>query len=192
MTYSFENRFNTGLGCIDIEVLWEGGKIIGDPNKFCMHGIEEDIPLGEPIAISDISGEPAYVYRCSQIEIGVTREELYRLLRINLQPDEFLALFNKFGIFHEIHEDFYTDDGIAVQPRIVDSDRDNFFYKCMSGEAEPTEIGDYVEQWHENQSKTPLNRFLGMTKAEYESWVVNPGSIYKSLFEKFRAQGFID
>lgn len=68
-------------------------------------------------AKSIISGAPAVVYRADDLEIPLTPEELFRFMKHDLKPEEYLALRGHFGMFYEIHEDFYEPDHhFACQP----------------------------------------------------------------------------
>jgi len=49
----------------------------------------------------------------------------------------------------------------------------NFIEKCLSGDALLDEVDDYVDEWHEGDGSTPLHRFLGMKRSEYELWVMD-------------------
>lgn len=50
----------------------------------------------------------------------------------------------------------------------------NFIEKCLSGEALLDDVDDYVDAWHESESKTPLYEYLGMKRSEYTLWVSDP------------------
>ncbi len=52
----------------------------------------------------------------------------------------------------------------------------NFVERCLSGEALPDEIDDYVDLWHEGEGdpEASLAEFLGFTKEEYKQWAENP------------------
>lgn len=50
----------------------------------------------------------------------------------------------------------------------------NFIEKCLVGLALPDDIDDFVDSWHDGDSKLPLHRYLGMSKTEYSLWVDNP------------------
>ncbi len=50
-----------------------------------------------------------------------------------------------------------------------------FMEKCLAGEVDLDEIGDFVGAWHEGASPgLELREFLGMTKDEYALWVEQP------------------
>ncbi len=50
----------------------------------------------------------------------------------------------------------------------------NFIQKCEKGEVLLEEVDDFIDAWHEGKSNMLLHEFLGMTKAEYNLWVVDP------------------
>ena len=43
----------------------------------------------------------------------------------------------------------------------------DFVERCANGTAEPEEIDDYVDLWHESDSQLSLPEYLGMTEEEY-------------------------
>lgn len=50
----------------------------------------------------------------------------------------------------------------------------NFIYNCLKGTALLEDIDDYVDQWHRGDSPDPIHRHLGMTRSEYDLWLVDP------------------
>ncbi len=50
----------------------------------------------------------------------------------------------------------------------------NFIDKCLSGDALLEDVDDHIERWHEGISSLSLRNFLGMSRSEYELWVVDP------------------
>lgn len=51
---------------------------------------------------------------------------------------------------------------------------DSFIKDCLCGDALITEINDYIDKWHESENlDMPLHIFLGMTKKEYELFVMD-------------------
>ena len=50
----------------------------------------------------------------------------------------------------------------------------DFITMCLSGEAHPEEIDEFVNQWHDSGSDLPIHEYLGMTRDEYLSWVRDP------------------
>ncbi|NTF17463.1 hypothetical protein G6L37_03450 [Agrobacterium rubi] len=114
---------NSIVGCAIWAVTGEEPKWRGERNGFLPSSV-----LFNPLAIrpldgvmSVISGEPAVVYKADGREIPMTVEELLRFIRHDLRPEEFRTLAVKYGIFHEIHEDFYDrQTGVAWQPILRD------------------------------------------------------------------------
>jgi hypothetical protein len=49
----------------------------------------------------------------------------------------------------------------------------NFIEKCLSREASPEDIDDYIDQWHDNPGNQTLHNFLGMTHDEYAGWITD-------------------
>lgn len=47
----------------------------------------------------------------------------------------------------------------------------NFKELCHIGIADPKDIDDYIDRWHNSNSKKELHEFLGLTKEEYKKWV---------------------
>lgn len=78
------------------------------------------LAIGAPgAAPSALSGASAYWYRAGDVEIAVTREELHRLVFHALRPEEYRALRDAVGVFHEIGPDFYEPEtGRALQPMV--------------------------------------------------------------------------
>ena len=52
-----------------------------------------------------------------------------------------------------------------------------FIELVLEGEAFDTEIDDFVESWHQSNSKLSLAEFLGFTDQEYAAWVAQPKSL---------------
>ena len=49
----------------------------------------------------------------------------------------------------------------------------DFITMCINGEALMQEIDDFVDRWHEEDSKLSLSEYLGMSKLEYKLWVAD-------------------
>lgn len=49
----------------------------------------------------------------------------------------------------------------------------SFIEQCVSHEAEPEDIDDFIDQWHEGPGAQPLHEFLGMTHNEYAFWLAD-------------------
>ena len=57
-----------------------------------------------------------------------------------------------------------------------------FIDLCLRGEADLSEIDDYVEKWHLSKDDIPIYEFLGMTREEYALWVEKPQTLRSILF----------
>jgi hypothetical protein len=57
----------------------------------------------------------------------------------------------------------------------------NFIDMCRTGEAQPEDIDDFIDEWHDNPGSIPLYTFLGMTKEEYSTWVEDATSLFEIL-----------
>lgn len=53
-----------------------------------------------------------------------------------------------------------------------------FIDAVLAGEADPSEIRDWIGRWHEDEGTSqPLWRFLGFTYFEYFLWVLDPDQL---------------
>lgn len=121
-TYPAKNRpaDEGDLGAIDIDITSGIGTDRYDPNRLIVAAFEGHLDALVPVEglKSDISGEPAVVYRTSEVEVHITPGELKRMTMRSLAPSEVFALLNKYGDFFEIHEDFYDfSNGAALQSK---------------------------------------------------------------------------
>jgi hypothetical protein len=92
------------------------------PNNLINEAFEGLPHFIQPCTSSELSGLPGYIYRTANydgntVALHLTREEMYRMLSLSFTPDEYRRIRDKHGIFHEIHDDFYDDDGTAIQPK---------------------------------------------------------------------------
>ena len=116
--YPMVQRTPTELSFIEMEVRHGEGVLRLDPNQAILGALAEDLPLGSPCVPSILSGEPGYLLRTNEVEIGLTKEELYRFFCKNLRPAEFFSLARKVGIFYELNGKFYEEDsGFAIDPQ---------------------------------------------------------------------------
>lgn len=137
--FSPRNRTETGLGPLDITVEDARGLNRFDPNSLILACADDQFKGLKPIerCASDISGQPAVIVRTSELQIALTPGELERLTLRSLRPREFFALAQKYGIFFEIHDDYYDEDtGAALQAH--GSGAQNAEVRVSSG-------GDWVE-----------------------------------------------
>lgn len=116
--YPPKNRRTNALSTIEIQIVTQNGILSMDPNQAAVAAYLENLPLGQASHPSDLSGVPGYEYRTDEITLVLSREELYRFLRHDLLPAEYFTLVEKYGVFFEIHEDFYCEaTGTAIQPK---------------------------------------------------------------------------
>jgi len=54
---------------------------------------------------------------------------------------------------------------------------ENFISKCLRGEALAFDIDNYVSTWHKKKVGVPLVDYLGMTKNEYNAWMLDDSVI---------------
>lgn len=137
--FSPRNRTETGLGPLDITV--EDARSLNrfDPNSLILACAEGKLKDLKPIERrpSDISGQPAVIVRTSELQMALTLDELERLTFRSLRPREFFALAQKYGIFFEIHDDYYDEDtGVAMQAHGPEA---------QSAEVRVSSSGDWVE-----------------------------------------------
>jgi hypothetical protein len=109
---------------ITSEVVGEAGTFQLDPNRCIMLAASRELPFGDPLETRSVLSErPGYIYRTAEIELVLAPRELIRFWLTSLRPEEFLALRDMFGIFYEIHDDFYDEEtGTAWQARLSDDD----------------------------------------------------------------------
>ena len=71
-----------------------------------------------PNFIDDITGKPGAVkFESNDESYSLEKETMLRLISYNLKPNEYFALADKYGNDkYMLHDDFYTEDGIAWQP----------------------------------------------------------------------------
>lgn len=49
----------------------------------------------------------------------------------------------------------------------------SFIDQVISGDALLEDIDDFVDEWHDGDSNISLNEFLGLSKDEYQAWILN-------------------
>ncbi|MDO8415229.1 MAG: hypothetical protein Q7S87_03335 [Agitococcus sp.] len=114
-----KNRITNSLGVLDIHIQHSDGVLQLDPNAAAMHAYSRTLPVVGCVAglQSDITGNPAYRYTTNEVSLNLSLDELYRLLRHDLHRHEVFSLVQKYGVFFEVHSDFYNQDtGAARQP----------------------------------------------------------------------------
>lgn len=111
------NRRSVSLGILDVEIEGAEGVYNTDPNGTAMMAVTGEYPNLTPIAglKSEISGKPAYYVRVDDIQMALSFEEMDRFFRHALRKREVEYLIERYGMFHEVHGDFYVE-GYAWQP----------------------------------------------------------------------------
>jgi hypothetical protein len=75
----------------------------------------------EVICELDGSTDNTFIYTTDnngeKLSIAMNKKHIINLIRRNLEPDQYFLLLKKYGIFFEIHSDFYDEDGIKLQPK---------------------------------------------------------------------------
>jgi hypothetical protein len=70
--------------------------------------------------------------------------------------------------------------------------RASFFDLYSQGHALADEIDDFIDQWHEGADSAtrsmPLHEYLGLTREEYEIWVLNPDVLPHVLIARREAR----
>jgi hypothetical protein len=54
---------------------------------------------------------------------------------------------------------------------------DKFLNLCLSGEVDLEDIDDFIDVWHDSNSKEEIYDFLGLTMNEYALYVEKPSSL---------------
>ncbi|WP_404386458.1 hypothetical protein [Caenispirillum salinarum] len=49
-----------------------------------------------------------------------------------------------------------------------------FIDRVLRGEVSVSAIDDFVDAWHDSDSPLTLREYLGLTEAEYETWLKTP------------------
>lgn len=137
--YEPKNRIAKELPVLELWVDAADGSHLTCPNGligcavWAMRGEKPDFGMGglqprselfnilelnpKPGVASIVSGGPGVLFRAEDYEIGLTPEELFRFAKHDLEPREYFAIRDRFGMLHDIHEDFYDPDtGEAFQP----------------------------------------------------------------------------
>lgn len=109
-------RIDTGLNSYQVHIAHGTGTVRLDHRTAVAAVLGDTLSLGPPLGKSVLSGGSAYLYRAREIQLLLTRDELGRLIRRDLQPSEYLKLRRRFGEFFEIEDSFYDEStGAALQ-----------------------------------------------------------------------------
>jgi hypothetical protein len=101
---------HTGLGAFQVHIMDGSRTHHFDRNTLRTAVTADTLRFGSPLGPSDISRQPAYLYRTSELQILLTTGEIHRLVLHHLQPSEVQKLRKRYGNFFEIDEDFYHRD----------------------------------------------------------------------------------
>lgn len=105
---------------IEMEVIDAMGRMRLDPNRAVVAGMLNALPVIESaeFGVSPLSGKPGVRFRnYDGVDLVLTRDELTRMFRRELLPEEVRKLRDLLGVFHDIHDDFYDEDTLqALQP----------------------------------------------------------------------------
>jgi len=101
---------HTGLGAFQVHIIDSGRTHHFDRNTLRNAVTLDTLRLGSSLGHSDISRQPAYLYRTRELQILLTKGEIHRLVLHELQPSEVQKLRKRYGNFFEIDEDFYQRD----------------------------------------------------------------------------------
>lgn len=108
---AFKTDPNALVGC----VIWgASGEQPTDRNGNAIEAFDNGAVVFNPLELvprenvpSVLSGEPSVAFRHDDIVVDLTPEELLRFISRSLRVDEFMALREHFGMFFDIHADFY-------------------------------------------------------------------------------------
>lgn len=64
----------------------------------------------------EICGKEALIYKDDDMEVMLCGSHLDKLLRRDLEPEAWKILYSKTPNTFLLHDDFYTEDGEAIQP----------------------------------------------------------------------------
>jgi len=99
-----------------------------DPNYFAIDAATGIVFSGAPFTKSELSGQMGYELwlphykhtrletKMSVLKLHLTDLEITRLIKLNLTRTQYQKLREAHGLFHLIHDDFYTNEGLALQP----------------------------------------------------------------------------
>lgn len=103
----FTGWSRTGLGMFQVQVVDASSTRLFSPNTLQAEVAAERLKLGTPVGPSDISHQPAYLYRTHELQLLLTKGELARLVLHRLHATEVHKLRRRFGTFFDIDDDFY-------------------------------------------------------------------------------------
>lgn len=119
-TWPPKNRNSEPLLPLLIQIVSADGIEEFDPNTLIIQTVRRHRKFAPmPDERSELSGEPAIIYRADDLELRLSPPELQRLISCALREEEFFALLDRYGMAFEWHEDFYDPlTGLALQPKL--------------------------------------------------------------------------
>lgn len=70
--------------------------------------------------------------------------------------------------------------------------RKTFVELCVQGKVLPSEIDDYIEEWHVSEEASEIHDFLGMTWDEYSAYVAQPDLLDHIITAHLEGRNYID
>lgn len=68
--------------------------------------------------------------------------------------------------------------------------KDSFLEKCMNGDADLSQLEDYVIYWHTHDMGISLRDYLGLTPDEYAAWEKGDDSVFEDFLQS-RIEEFV-
>ena len=115
-------RCHKNLGSLENKIIDYNGERSYCPNCLAIAYFNEELNLvNSDDFVCDIKQKKGAIKFVSERENYIlNKKTMLRLISHNLKPDEYLKLVEKYGSHgYMIHDDFYTEDGIAIQPMDV-------------------------------------------------------------------------
>lgn len=63
----------------------------------------------------------------------------------------------------------------------------NFISHCINGNASPDQLEEYIACWHDGDSESSLQEFLGLTQDEFKAILIEGGSTVEEVVEERKA-----
>ena len=113
------NICNYNVEPILIELTDANSTVVYCPNCLVKAYCDDTLSLTNSDAITDdITEKPgAITYKSNDEIYNLEKKTMLKLISYNLNPREYQALCEKYSPSnYMLHDDFYTNDGIAIQP----------------------------------------------------------------------------
>lgn len=59
-----------------------------------------------------------------------------------------------------------------------------FIEACLAGRTDPSQIDDWIETWHTQQTEAELHEYLGLSIDEYGQWLKTPACLTELIEAK--------